>query len=64
METVPLNYGENVTMLAALSLQGLEAVMTVDGATDAAVFRAYVEQVRCPPLSAHDSSRLKLGLRQ
>jgi transposase len=47
---VPQHYGANVTMLAALSLQGVEAVMTVDGATDAAVFRAYVEEVLCPTL--------------
>jgi transposase len=35
-------------MIAALALQGIEAVMTMDGATDAEVFRAYVEQVVCP----------------
>ena len=32
---VPQNYGANVTMLAALGCQGVEAVMTIDGATDA-----------------------------
>jgi hypothetical protein len=32
---VPQHYGANVTMIAALSLQGVEAVMTIDGATDA-----------------------------
>jgi len=51
---VPQNYGANVTMLAALSLQGVEAVMTIDGATDAEVFRAYVEQVLCPTLVPGD----------
>ena len=45
---VPHNYGPNVTMMAALSRHGVEAVMTIDGATDADVFRAYVEQVLCP----------------
>jgi transposase len=44
----------NVTMIAALSLHGVEAVMTIDGATDADVFRAYVEQVLCPTVIAGD----------
>jgi transposase len=51
---VPQNYGANVTMLAALSWQGVEAVMTIDGATDAEVFRAYVEHVLCPTLVPGD----------
>jgi transposase len=37
-------------MLAALGSQGVEAVMTIDGATDAEVFRAYVDQVLGPTL--------------
>ena len=45
---VPQNYGANVTMLAALGSHGVEAVMTIEGATDAEVFRAYVEQVLRP----------------
>jgi transposase len=51
---VPQNYGANVTMIAALSRQGVEAVMTIDGATDAEVFRAYVAQVLCPTLVPGD----------
>jgi transposase len=51
---VPQHYRANVTMLAALSLQGVEAVMTIDGATDAEVFRAYVEQVLGPTLRPGD----------
>jgi DDE superfamily endonuclease len=38
--TVPQNYGPNVTMLGALGAHGLQAVMTVDGPLDTAVFRA------------------------
>jgi transposase len=49
-DRVPKNFGRNVTILGTLSAQGLEAVMTVDGATDAAVFRAYVQQVLVPTL--------------
>ena len=51
---VPQNYGANVTMLAALGSQGGEAVMTIDGATDAEVFRVYVEQVLRPTLRPGD----------
>jgi transposase len=43
-----------VTMLAALASQGVEAVMTIEGATDAEVFRVYVEQVLGPTLRAGD----------
>jgi transposase len=45
---VPQNYGANVTMLAALGSRGVEAVMTIEGATDAEVFRVYVQQVLRP----------------
>lgn len=37
-------------MLAAISLSGVSAPMTVAGAVDAIVFRTYVEQVLCPTL--------------
>jgi transposase len=52
--TVPQNYGQNVTMLGALGIQGVQAVMTVDGATDAEVFRTYVKQVLGPTLAPGD----------
>jgi transposase len=54
VSTVPQNYGTNVTMLAALGSHGVEAVMTIDGATDAEVFRVYVEQVLRPTLRPGD----------
>lgn len=38
--SVPQNYGENLTLLGALSLSGLCAPMTIAGATDGAVFVA------------------------
>ena len=41
-------------MLGALSVQGLQAVMTVDGPTDADVFRAYVRQMLGPTLTPGD----------
>jgi transposase len=54
MGSVPQNYGPNVTMLGTLGVQGLEAVMTVDGATDTEVFRTYVKQVLGPTLTPGD----------
>lgn len=52
--SAPQNYGENVTMLGALSATGLEALMTVNGATDSLVFRAYVREVLAPTLRPGD----------
>jgi transposase len=52
--TAPQTYGANVTMLAALGSQGVEAVMTIDGATDAEGFRVYVAPVLCPTLRPGD----------
>ena len=52
--SVPQNYGPNVTMLGTLGIQGLQAVMTVEGATDADVFRAYVKRVLGPTLRPGD----------
>jgi len=49
IDAVPQNYGQNVTMVGALSIGSIEAVMTVEGATDADVFLAYVEHVLAPP---------------
>ena len=52
--SVPQNYGQNVTMLGALGVHGLQAVMTVDGATDTDVFRTYVKRVLGPTLVPGD----------
>jgi hypothetical protein len=53
-DAVPKNFGRNVTLLGALSCQGLDAVMTVEGATDAAVCRAFVTAVLVPTLHPGD----------
>jgi len=58
VDTVPQNDGANVTMIGALALQGLDAVMTVDGATDGEVFRADGEQGLGPTLVAGDVVRM------
>lgn len=54
IETVPHNYGENITMLASLSMFGIEAPMTINGAVDGVVFKVYVEEVLSPTLTAGD----------
>jgi transposase len=51
---VPQNYGANLTMIVALGLHGIEAVMMIEGATDAEVFAAYAEQVLGPTLRPGD----------
>lgn len=53
-EATPQNYGENVTMLACLSAAGLSAPMTVEGAVDGQVFKAYVKEVLAPTLLKGD----------
>jgi transposase len=52
--SVPQNYGANVTMIGALGIGGLEALRTVEGATDGEVFRAYVKGVLGPTLKRGD----------
>jgi transposase len=52
--SVPQNYAQHGTMLGALGTQGLQAVMTVDGATDTEVFRPYVQQGLGPTLAPGD----------
>jgi transposase len=53
-DAVPKNFGKNLTILGALSCRGLEAVMTIEGATDAAVFGAFVTEVLAPTLQPGD----------
>jgi transposase len=52
--TVPQNYGETMTMLGAIGLQGVQAVVTVTGATEAEGFRTYVKQLLGPTLAPGD----------
>jgi transposase len=54
VETVPQNYGENISMLAAISLAGIAAPMTISGAVDGLVFLEYVKQILCPTLDEGD----------
>ena len=52
--SVPQNDGQHVTMRGTLGIQGLHAVMTVDGATDADVCRTYGKQGLGPTLTPGD----------
>jgi transposase len=48
---VPRNRGKNQTLIAAITLQeGMGESMTLEGATDAAAFEAYVEHFLAPSL--------------
>jgi transposase len=53
-EATPQGHWQVMTTLAAMSLRGLEAVMTIEAATDGEVFLTYVEQVLGPKLKPGD----------
>jgi transposase len=68
--SVPRNRGANTTVLCSMSLRGMGPSLSVEGATDSAVFEAYVEQVLAPTLrsgqvvvmdnlSAHKGERVR-----
>jgi hypothetical protein len=48
--SVPRNRGKNTTLVASLSLGGIGAAMTFEGATTKVVFETYVEEVLAPML--------------
>jgi len=48
----PVNKGKNMTVLGALSLDGIIASLTVEGSTDEQVFLTYVETILLPTLHA------------
>lgn len=54
LETVPSGYGDNISLMASLSLAGVSAPMMIAGAVDGLVFTAYVAEVLCPTLQAGD----------
>ena len=54
VEAVPQNYGSNVTLLAALSLNGVSAPWMLEGSVDTGAFRLYLEQVLGPALQPGD----------
>lgn len=48
---VPRNRGANTSFLAALSLNGLQAAMTLQGSVDGVAFETYVARVLLPTLT-------------
>ena len=50
LDSAPHGHWETTTMIAALRLDGATAPMVIEGAADAAVFRAYVKHVLAPTL--------------
>lgn len=47
---VPRNHGPNVTLLAAMSLEGITAAMTMTGPADGEVVALFVRQILLPTL--------------
>ncbi len=50
--SVPRNRGKNLTLIAALSRQGMGASMMLQEAADGSAFEIYVEQILAPSLTA------------
>ena len=53
-ESTPGGHWKILTILAAMRLGGVNAAMTIEEATDADIFLAYVEHVLCPTLAIGD----------
>ena len=53
-EATPGGHWKIMTILGAMSLSGMIATMTIEEATDADIFLAYVEQVLSPALKPGD----------
>lgn len=49
--SVVRNYGENLTLIASLSLTGISSAMVLDGAANGDAFRLYVEHILVPTLT-------------
>ncbi|HEY4414125.1 MAG TPA: IS630 family transposase [Verrucomicrobiae bacterium] len=52
---IPHGHWQSSTFIAALRHEGIAAPFLVEGAVDAEVFTAYLEQVLCPELRAGDT---------
>ena len=50
VDATPHGHWETTTMIGALGAEGSTALMVIEGATDAAIFRAYVKHVLVPTL--------------
>lgn len=52
--SAPCGRWQTTTMISSIRLDGSTAAMTIPGATDTEVFRAYVREVLCPTLHPGD----------
>lgn len=70
---VPRNWAKNTTLVAALSLAGVQAPWTIEGAMDTDAFAVYIEQVLGPTLqpghmvfidnlSVHKAARIRAAI--
>jgi transposase len=53
-EATPGAHWKILTILGAMGMRGITAAMTIEEATDADIFLAYVEEILCPTLQAGD----------
>ena len=51
---VPRNHGQNLSVIGALGLRGMVAVMSVEGAVDTEVFDVFITEVLAPALRPGD----------
>ena len=51
-EATPASHWRTLSLLGAMTREGLLATMTIDSPTDGAVFLSYLDQVLCPRLQA------------
>ncbi len=49
-DSVPRNRGKNTTLIASLSVEGIEASMIIEGAANAVAFEASIEHILVPSL--------------
>ena len=52
--SAPCGHWKTTTMISSIRLDGSTAAMTIEGATDTEVFRAYVAKILCPSLRPGD----------
>lgn len=50
----PVNYGDNISVIGAIRLEGIVTVMTIEGAVDGDVFKAFTEHMLAPELHEGD----------
>ncbi|MDX2041900.1 MAG: transposase [Acidobacteriota bacterium] len=50
VEAIPSNYGSNYTLIATISLDGMQAPWVFEGALNGDIFKIYLEEVLCPTL--------------